>query len=103
MDRTLTLIGVGVGFLFGMSGIATLFNFMGTAVGETAKQVANIRVTQLNAVTTLALLIAAIVLIVKIRVIAAIVVGAIIGAILNLILELNGIHVTNQLYSAIFR
>ena len=100
-DRILTLVGVCVGFLFGMSGIATLFNLMGATIGEAAKQVMNTRITQLNAATTLVLLVAAIVLIVKIRVIAALIIGAIIGAILNLILELNGIHITEQIYSAI--
>ncbi len=100
-DRILTLVGIGVGFLFGMSGIATLFNLMGATIGEAAKQVMNTRVAQLNAATTLVLLVAAIVLIVKIRVIAALIIGAIIGAILNLILELNGIHLTESIFRSI--
>ncbi len=98
-DRLLTLVGVGVGFLFGMSGIATLFNLLGATIGEAARQVTNTRLTQLNVATTLVLLVAVLVLIFKIRVIASLIIGAIIGAVLNIILELNGIHVTNQIYS----
>ncbi|HDM60140.1 MAG TPA: hypothetical protein ENF96_00605 [Archaeoglobus veneficus] len=94
-NNAATLIGVLIGFLFGMSGIATLFSVMNAAISEAAKQL------QINAASTLVLLIAAIILIVKIRVVSSLIVGAIIGATLNLILELNGIHLTNEVYSAI--
>jgi len=40
---------------------------------------------------------------VRLRILAALIAGAIIGAILNFILELNGIHVTNQIYSAFLK
>ncbi|AEA47886.1 hypothetical protein [Archaeoglobus veneficus] len=95
-DNAVTLIGVVIGFLFGMSGIATLFSIMNAAISEAAMQL-----SQINAASTLVLLIAAIILIIKIRVISALIVGAIIGAVLNLILELNGIHLTNEIYSVI--
>jgi len=104
-DKALTAVGFGIGFLFGVSGISTLFNLMGATIGEAAKQVVNAKpaLTQLNAATTLVLLVAVIVFIVKIRVLVALIAGAIIGAILNFILELNGIHVTNQIYSAFLK
>jgi len=95
-DTVPTLIGVVIGFLFGMSGIATLFSTMNAAINEAATQL-----SQINAVSTLVLLVAAIILIIKIRVISSLIVGAIVGATLNLILELNGIHLTNEVYSVV--
>lgn len=95
-DSTVTLIGVIVGFLFGMSGIATLLDLMNSVISGAA-----IQLSQMNAASTLMLLVIAIILIIKIRVISALVVGAIIGAVLNLILEVNGIHVVDEVYSIV--
>jgi len=95
-ENTVTLIGVLIGFLFGMSGITTLFNFMGEAISDTA-----IQISQMSALSTIALLVIAVILIIKIRIIASLIVGAIIGAVLNIIFEMNGIHVMNDVYSII--
>ncbi len=95
-DTVPTLIGVVIGFLFGMSGIATLFSTMNAAISEAATQL-----SQINAASTLVLLVAAVILIIKIRAISSLIVGAIIGAVINLLLELNGIHLTNEIYSII--
>jgi hypothetical protein len=95
-DTTITIVGVIVGFLFGLSGIATLFNFMSDVISE-----ASVQLSQLSAVSTLVLLVIAIILIVKVRIISALIVGAIIGAVLNLILKLNGIDIVNQVFHTI--
>ncbi len=95
-DSTFVAIGLIIGLLFGMSGIATLFNFMNVAMEETAQQLAEI-----GAVSTLVLLVIAIILIVKIRIISSLIVGAIIGAVLNVLLELNGIHIANDVFRII--
>jgi hypothetical protein len=96
MKDTIVIIGVLIGFLFGMSGIATLFNLMSEAITETAVQLA-----QLSALSTIVLLVVAIILIIKIKIISSLIVGAIIGAVLNIILEVNDIHVVNEIYYAI--
>ncbi|RLI75329.1 hypothetical protein DRP05_15010 [Archaeoglobales archaeon] len=95
-ETSVILIGVLVGFLFGLSGIATLFNLMSDVITETQAQL-----SQISAVSTLVLLVIAIILIIKVRIISALVVGAIIGAVLNLILKMNGIDIVNQVYSTI--
>ncbi len=95
-DNTLIIIGLVIGLLFGMSGIATLFNFMNMAMEETAQQLA-----QIGAVSTLVLLVIAIILIIKIRVISSLIVGAIVGAVLNVLLEMNGIHIANNIFKLI--
>ncbi len=95
-NNALIVIGVIIGILFGMNGIATLFNFLNIAIEETYQQF-----SQVSAVSTLILLIIAIILIIQVRVISALIVGAIIGAVLNTILEINGIHVMNNVYKII--
>ncbi|AIY89160.1 hypothetical protein [Geoglobus acetivorans] len=97
-DNTFVAIGLIIGLLFGMSGIATLFNFMNMAMEETAQQLA-----QIGAVSTLVLLVIALILIIKIRIISSLIVGAVIGAVLNIILEMNGINITNDVFQAIAR
>ncbi|WP_457591466.1 hypothetical protein [Geoglobus sp.] len=97
-DQTIIAVGLIIGLLFGMSGIATLFNFMGMAMEETQQQLA-----QIGAVSTLVLLVIAIILIVKIRIISSLIVGAIIGAVLNVLLEMNGINITNDVFQMIAR
>jgi len=95
-DTTLVIIGVFVGILFGMSGISTLFNLMSGVLVEAADQL-----SQINALSTLVLLVVAIVLIIKIRVISSLIVGAIIGAVLNIILQVYNIDIVKIIYSAI--
>ncbi len=95
-DNTIVIIGLVIGLLFGMSGIATLFNFMNMAMEETAQQLA-----QIGAVSTLVLLLIAIILIIKIRVISSLIVGAIVGAVLNVLLEMNGIDIANDVFRLI--
>jgi hypothetical protein len=95
-DKSIVIIGILIGFLVGMSGIATLFNLMSGVISETAAQL-----SQVSALSTIVLLVVAIILIVKIRIISSLLVGAIIGAVLNIILEVNDIHIVNEIYSAI--
>jgi len=97
-DTSIVIIGVIVGILFGMSGISTLFNLMSGVLLEAADQL-----SQINALSTLVLLVIAIVLIVKIRIISSLIVGAIIGAVLNIILKVYNIDIANVIYSAILR
>ncbi len=102
-DKVLTAAGFVIGFLFGVSGVATIFNLLGSTIGEAAKQAMSAKITQLNLTTTILLLIAIVVFVFKLRAIASLLIGAIIGAVLNFLLEMNGIHVTNQIYSTIFK
>ena len=80
-----TALGVIVGFLFGFNGIAMIFNMLTKAVSEVQ--------AHLTQVSTLVLLVIAIILIVKARILSSLLVGAIIGAILNLALKMNGIDI----------
>ncbi len=95
-ERAVMIVGLLIGLLFGMSGISTLFDYLNKTVEETEQ-----KLTQLGAMSTLLLLIIALVLIVKVRVISSLIVGAIIGAVLNVILEMNGIHVFDELFTQI--
>jgi len=97
-ENAIVIVGLIIGLLFGMSGIATLFNFMGMAMEETQQQLAKV-----GMVSTLVLLIIAIILIVKIRIISSLIVGAVIGAVLNVILEMNGVHLANAVFEIIGR
>ncbi len=89
MDKWIAL-GLIIGFLFGFSGISTLFNMLEKAVNEVQRSV-----TQASTLVLLALVI---VLIWKVRVIASVLVGAIIGAVLNYLLKANGIDVVNMFF-----
>ena len=95
-DRTIMTIGIIIGFLFGFNGIATLFNFMSQALTEAQAQL-----SQISAVSTLVLFIIAVTIIIKVRVLSSLLVGAIVGAVVNLLLEMNGIHIMNEIYSVI--
>ncbi len=96
-ETSVTLIGIFVGLLFGLSGIATLLSLMSDVVSDAQAQL-----SQLGVASTLVLLVIAIILIIKVRVLSALIVGAIIGAVLNLILESNGIHILEMLRAAVF-
>lgn len=89
MDKWIAL-GLIIGFLFGFSGISTLFNMLEKAVNEVQRSV-----TQASTLILLALVI---VLIWKVRVISSVLVGAIIGAVLNYLLKANGIDVVNMFF-----
>ncbi|ADC64506.1 conserved hypothetical protein [Ferroglobus placidus DSM 10642] len=97
-EKAMIAVGLIIGLLFGMSGISTLFDFLNKTMEETEQKLAN-----LGAMSTLVLLIIAIVLIVKVRVISSLIVGAIIGAILNVILEMNGIHIFDEVFSQLLQ
>ncbi len=96
-ETSVTLIGVIVGLLFGLSGIATLLSFMSDVVSEAQTQL-----SQVGMASTLVLLVVALILIIKVRVISALVVGAIIGAVLNFLLEANGIHILEIVRQVVF-
>ncbi|MCC6027809.1 MAG: hypothetical protein LM574_04390 [Archaeoglobus sp.] len=83
-----SLVGFFVGFLFGISSISTMLSFAGNVLIEIEESLRN-----LNAVSTVILLIIALILIVKIRAVASLIAGAIVGAVLNLILAQQGINV----------
>ncbi|WP_202318602.1 hypothetical protein [Archaeoglobus neptunius] len=96
-ETSITLIGLVVGLMFGLSGIATLLSLMSDVVSD-----AQVQLSQLGMASTLVLLVIALILIVKVRVLASLIVGAIIGAVLNLILEANGIHILEMIRAAVF-
>ncbi|MCX8172397.1 MAG: hypothetical protein N3D09_02130 [Archaeoglobaceae archaeon] len=89
-----TAVGFIIGFLFGMSAITTLLGLMGDILIEVEETLRNIGV-----VSTLVLLIIAIVLVIKIKAVAGLIAGAIVGAVLNLILAQYGINVFEILKS----
>jgi hypothetical protein len=90
-----TVVGFIIGFLFGMSTITTHLGLLGNILIEVEETLRDI-----SAVSTLVLLVIAVILIVKIRAIAGLVAGAIVGAVLNLILAQNGINVLELIKSA---
>lgn len=90
-----TAVGFIIGFLFGMSTITTLLGFLGNVLIEVEETLRNI-----SAVSTLVLLIIAVILVIKIKAIAGLIAGAIVGAVLNLILAQNGINVLEVVKSA---
>ncbi|MEM1578852.1 MAG: hypothetical protein QXN34_01245 [Archaeoglobaceae archaeon] len=90
-----TAVGFIIGFLFGMSTITTLLGFLGNVLIEVEETLRNI-----SAFSTLVLLIIAVILVIKIKVIAGLIAGAIVGAVLNLILAQNGINVLEVVKSA---
>ncbi|MEM2120701.1 MAG: hypothetical protein QXR93_06435 [Archaeoglobaceae archaeon] len=89
-----SIAGFLIGFLFGISSITTLLSFMGNVLIQIDEVLRNF-----SAMSTLVLLIIAIILVVKIKAIASLVAGAIVGAALNLILAQNGINVLEILKS----
>ena len=95
MDRLILIIGGIIGFLFGFNGIATLFSLLGETLTEVQQ------LLQMEAISTLLLLLIAVILILKVGVLSSLIVGAVIGAVINIILELNGIHMTDYIYSYI--
>ena len=96
-ENTVTLIGLVVGLMFGLSGIATLLSLMSDVVSD-----AQVQLSQLGIASTLVLLVIALILIIKVKVLSSLIVGAIIGAVLNLLLEANGIHVFEIIRAALF-
>ncbi|MFN3384932.1 MAG: hypothetical protein ACK401_08590 [Archaeoglobaceae archaeon] len=91
-----SVAGFLIGFLFGISSITTLLGFMGNVLIQIDEMLRN-----LSAMSTLVLLIIAIVLVVKIKAIASLIAGAIVGAVLNLILAQNGINVLELLKNSL--
>lgn len=89
-------VGFFIGFLFGISSITTLLGFIGNVLIQIDEMLRNF-----SALSTLVLLIVAIVLVVKIKAIASLIAGAIVGAVLNLILAQNGINVMEILKGAL--
>ncbi len=96
-ETSITLIGLVVGLLFGLSGIATLLSLMSDVVSDAQTQL-----SQLGVASTLVMLVIALILIIKVRVLSALIVGAIIGAVLNLILQANGVNILEMLRAAVF-
>lgn len=97
-DNTIVIIGVFIGILFGISGIATLFDIFSGAITDTANQLATI-----NTLSTLLLLVVAVILIVKIKIISSLIVGSIIGAVINILLKVNNIDIVNEVYNLVIK
>lgn len=89
-EATITVIGVILGLIFGVSGISFLFNIL----SETATELSKLS----SAASLLVLIAIAAIIIIKVRVFSALIVGAVIGAILNMILEVNGIHFFKEIF-----
>lgn len=96
-ETSVTLIGLVVGLLFGLSGIATLLSLMSDVVSDAQTQL-----SQFGMASTLVMLVIALILIIKVRVLSALIVGATIGAVLNLFLQANGINILEILRAAVF-
>ena len=96
-ETTVTLIGLLVGLMFGLSGIATLLSLMSDVMSDAQTQL-----SQLGVASTLILFVVALILIIKVRVLSSLIVGAVIGAVLNMILEANGIHILDAIRAAVF-
>jgi len=96
-ETSVTLIGLIVGLLFGLSGIATLLSLMSGVVSDAQAQL-----SQLGVASTLVMLVIALILIIKVRVLSALIVGAVIGAVLNLVLQANGVNILEMLRAAVF-
>ena len=96
-ETSVTLIGLVVGLLFGLSGIATLLSLMSDVVSDAQTQL-----SQLGMASTLVMLVIALILIIKVRVLSALIVGAIICAVLNLFLQASGINILEILRAAVF-
>ncbi len=95
-DKTLLVLGLLVGFLFGFNGISFLLGMMSHTISEAQTQL-----SQIGAISTLVLFVIAVIIIVKVRILSSLIVGAIVGALINFVLEMNGIHIMNTIYSAI--
>ena len=96
-ETSVTLIGLVVGLLFGLSCIATLLSLMSDVVSDAQTQL-----SQFGMASTLVMLVIALILIIKVRVLSALIVGATIGAVLNLFLQANGINILEILRAAVF-
>ena len=63
---------------------------------------AQAQLSQLGVASTLVMLVIALILIIKVRVLSALIVGAVIGAVLNLVLQANGVNILEMLRAAVF-
>ncbi|ADC64645.1 conserved hypothetical protein [Ferroglobus placidus DSM 10642] len=96
-DTAIVLVGLLIGLVLGLSGVATLLNLMSDVVSNAQTQL-----SQLGAASTIILLVMALILIIKVRVLSSLIVGAIVGAVAEFILEANGIHIFEAIRSAVF-
>lgn len=95
-DTTIVIIGLVIGFLLGMSGITTIFGLMTETISQAEEQF-----SQLTTLSTVALIVAALIFIVMVRLVSSLTIGVIMGAVLNVILEVNNIDVVGQVSSTI--
>ncbi len=95
-DTAIVIIGVSIGLLLGMSGIASIFDLMTETISHAEEQL-----SQLTTLSTVALIVVALVFIVMVRLVSSLAVGVIMGAVLNIILEVNNIDVVDQVNTGI--
>ncbi|MFO7966657.1 MAG: hypothetical protein R6U44_03560 [Archaeoglobaceae archaeon] len=93
---TMVIVGLVIGFLLGISGIAFVFDVASEAITS-----AQDLLTQFSTLSTIALVIVALILIVAVKLVSSLLVGIIVGAVLNIILEVNGFSIMDEVGSAV--
>lgn len=93
---TMVIVGLVLGFLLGISGIAFVFDVASEAI-TSAQDV----LTQFSTLSTIALIVVALILIIAVKMVSSLLVGIIIGAVLNIILEVNGFSIMDEVGSTV--
>lgn len=93
---TMVIVGLVLGFLLGISGIAFVFDVASEAISS-AQDV----LTQFSTLSTIALIVVALILVIAVKMVSSLLVGIIIGAVLNIILEVNGFSIMDEVGSAV--
>lgn len=92
----MVIVGLVIGFLLGLSGIAFVFDVASEAISS-AQDV----LTQLTTFSTIALIVVAIILILAVKIVSSLLVGIIIGAVFNVILEISGFSIMDEISSTV--
>ncbi|MFW5935862.1 MAG: hypothetical protein ACOCSC_01095 [Candidatus Hadarchaeota archaeon] len=93
---TMVIVGLVLGFLLGISGIAFVFDAASEAISS-----AQDLLTQFSTLSTIALIVVALILIVAVKMVSSLIIGIVIGAVLNIILEVNGFSIMDEVGSAV--
>ncbi len=93
---TMVIVGLVLGFLLGISGIAFVFDVASEAISS-----AQDLLTQFSTLSTIALIVVALILIVAVKMVSSLIIGIVIGAVLNIILEINGFSIMDEVGSAV--
>lgn len=92
----MVIVGLVIGFLLGISGIGFVFDVASEAISS-----AQDLLTQFSTLSTIALIVVALILIVAVKMVSSLLVGIIIGAVFNIILEINGFSIMDEVGSAV--